>query len=62
MYETGEMSLKKSISLYGPQSTVLVKQNRIPESFHDFREGGVSRGNVTNLQFSFRVPYTGVYI
>ena len=41
---------------------VLVKQNSIPESVHEFSEGGVSRSNVTNLQFPFRVPHTGIYV
>ena len=41
---------------------VLVKQNRIPESVYDFSEGWVSRSNVTNRQFPFRVPHTGIYI
>ena len=62
MYETGEMSLKRSISLYGPQFTRAGQAKQDTRKCTDFSEGGVSRSNMTNLQFPFHVPHTGIYI
>ena len=62
MYETGPMSLKRRILCMVLSLPVLVKQIRIPESVHYFSEGGGSRSNVTDLQFHFPVPHTGIYI